>query len=73
MYYYLNNKDVNEVRKCKKKRVPSGGRAFKQPNQLINKLITKSIKPFHSKFHSYHVSKITMFNYLHVCLNKIFC
>ena len=38
----------------KKKRALSGGRAFKQPNQLINKLITKSIKLFHSKFHSNH-------------------
>ena len=47
----------------KKKCALSGGRTFKQPNQLINKLITKSIKLFHSKFHSNHYTNITMFNY----------
>ncbi len=36
----------------KKKRVSSGKRAFKQPNQLINNLITKSIELFHSNFRS---------------------
>ena len=48
----------------KKKCAPNRERTFKQPNQLINKLITKSIKLFHSKFHSYHYSNIIMFNLL---------
>ena len=55
MYFILNNKGVNKVRKCTKKKCAlSGRRTFKQPNQLINKLITKSIKLFHSKFLSNH-------------------
>ncbi len=65
MYFILNNKGVNKVRKyVKKKCALNGERTFKQPNQLINKLITKSIKLFHSKFHSYHYSNIIMFNLL---------
>jgi hypothetical protein len=45
----------------KKKCALSGERTFKQPNQLINKLITKSIELFHSNFHSNHCTNIIMF------------
>ena len=55
-----------------KKRVFGGKRAFKQPNQLINKLIT-NFKMLLAILNSNRYTNIRTFNYCANILNKNYC